>query len=234
MLRPLKRFYFGIVQLRIEGSRKLGSRTTTYLFENQIRVPNFPPTPFEKLLKLSFARFFWRSRGLNVRELQNLIERSVIVCETKEFSVDESWLSRQPPRAESPTQLELRQRLASEEREAIEAALMESRGRVFGPSGAAARLGIARSTLESKIKTLKIDKNRFRVSNPPLTKHRLLTVVIDRCFVNCPRLRHSSTPPVSVFSITYEWRLFCTVYVQGERNRKNVKNRERSQRESCL
>jgi len=102
----------------------------------------------------------------NIRELRNVIERSVIVCETESFSVDESWLSRQPLRAESPNQLELRQRLASEEREAIEAALMESRGRVFGPSGAAARLGIARSTLESKIKTLKIDKNRFKVSNP--------------------------------------------------------------------
>jgi PAS domain S-box-containing protein len=99
----------------------------------------------------------------NIRELRNVIERSVIVCETESFSVDESWLSRQPLRAESPAQLELRQRLASEEREAIEAALMESRGRVFGPSGAAARLGIARSTLESKIKTLKIDKNRFKL-----------------------------------------------------------------------
>ncbi|HXQ73913.1 MAG TPA: PAS domain-containing protein [Pyrinomonadaceae bacterium] len=102
----------------------------------------------------------------NIRELRNVIERSVIVCETESFSVDESWLSRQPLRTESSTQLELRQRVASEEREAIEAALMESRGRVFGPSGAAARLGIARSTLESKIKTLKIDKNRFRISNP--------------------------------------------------------------------
>jgi len=102
----------------------------------------------------------------NIRELRNVIERSVIVCETESFSVDESWLSRQPLRAESSPQLELRQRVASEEREAIEAALMESGGRVFGPSGAAAKLGIARSTLESKIKTLKIDKNRFKASNP--------------------------------------------------------------------
>jgi len=98
----------------------------------------------------------------NIRELRNVIERSVIVCETESFSVDESWLSRQPLRRSSTNQLELPQRLAAEEREAIETALTESRGRVFGPSGAAARLGIARSTLESKIKTLKIDKNRFR------------------------------------------------------------------------
>jgi DNA-binding NtrC family response regulator len=64
------------------------------------------------------------------------------------------------------SQSELRQRVAAEEKQVIEAALTESGGRVFGPAGAAARLGIARSTLESKIKTLNIDKNRFKVSNP--------------------------------------------------------------------
>jgi formate hydrogenlyase transcriptional activator len=102
----------------------------------------------------------------NIRELRNVIERSVIVCETESFSVDESWLSRQPLRTSPTIQHELRQKVAAEEKQAIEAALTESGGRVFGPSGAAARLGIARSTLESKIKTLKIDKNRFKVSNP--------------------------------------------------------------------
>jgi len=100
----------------------------------------------------------------NIRELQNVIERSVIVCETESFSVDESWLSRQPmPKS---NQSELRERLNAQEREAIEAALTESRGRVFGPTGAAAKLGIARSTLESRIRSLKIDKNRFKISNP--------------------------------------------------------------------
>src|SRR6266567_2822874 len=102
----------------------------------------------------------------NIRELRNVIERSVIVCETESFSVDESWISRQPQRARPTSQLELPQRVAAEEKQAIEAALTESRGRVFGPSGAAAKLGIARSTLDSKIRTLKIDKNRFKVSNP--------------------------------------------------------------------
>jgi PAS domain S-box-containing protein len=101
----------------------------------------------------------------NIRELRNVIERSVIVCETESFSVDESWLSRQPSPTSSSSQLELRQRVAAEEKQAIEAALRESQGRVSGPSGAAAKLGIARSTLESKIKALKIDKNRFKVSN---------------------------------------------------------------------
>ena len=99
----------------------------------------------------------------NIRELRNVIERSVIVCETESFSVDESWLSRQPSRTSATSQHELRQKVAAHEREEIEAALAESGGRVFGPSGAAARLGIARSTLDSKIKTLKIDKNRFKV-----------------------------------------------------------------------
>jgi PAS domain S-box-containing protein len=102
----------------------------------------------------------------NIRELRNVIERSVIVCEAESFSVDESWLSRQPLRASPTSERELRQRVAAEEKQAIEAALTESGGRVFGPSGAAARLGIARSTLDSKIKTLKIDKNRFKASNP--------------------------------------------------------------------
>jgi formate hydrogenlyase transcriptional activator len=102
----------------------------------------------------------------NVRELQNVIERSVIVSESESFAVDESWLSRQPLRTSPTSERELRQRVAAEERQAIEAALTESRGRVFGPSGAAAKLGIARSTLESKIRTLKIDKNRFKLSNP--------------------------------------------------------------------
>jgi formate hydrogenlyase transcriptional activator len=99
----------------------------------------------------------------NIRELQNVIERSVIVSGSGSFAVDESWLSRQPLRASPTSQRELRQRVAAEEKQAIEAALTESGGRVFGPSGAAARLGIARSTLESKIRTLKIDKNRFKV-----------------------------------------------------------------------
>jgi transcriptional regulator with GAF, ATPase, and Fis domain len=102
----------------------------------------------------------------NIRELQNVIERSVIVCETESFSVDESWLSRQPRAAGPKSQIELSQKLAAQEKEMIEAVLRESGGRVDGPSGAAARLGMPRSTLESKIKSLKIDKKRFKSSYP--------------------------------------------------------------------
>ena len=97
----------------------------------------------------------------NIRELQNVIERSVIVCETANFSVDESWLSQQPRDRRAEGKLYLSRKL-DEEKEIIEAALQECRGRVFGPSGAAAKLGIARSTLESKIRSLKINKNRFK------------------------------------------------------------------------
>src|SRR5208337_1664840 len=98
----------------------------------------------------------------NIRELQNVIERSVIVCETEVFSVDESWLSRQPAATDPKSSLDLTEKLAAQEKALIEAALRECAGRVFGPSGAAARLGMPRSTLESKIRSLKIDKNRFK------------------------------------------------------------------------
>jgi formate hydrogenlyase transcriptional activator len=99
----------------------------------------------------------------NIRELQNVIERSVIVCENDVFSVDESWLSRQsfaPP----ISSLDLSRKVAAQEKEMIEAALRDSRGRVSGPLGAAAKLGIPRSTLESKIRSLKIDKGRFKTA----------------------------------------------------------------------
>jgi DNA-binding NtrC family response regulator len=80
------------------------------------------------------------------------------------FSIDESWLPKQPSPAEPKNQMELPERLLAQEKDMIEAALKASRGRIFGPTGAAAKLGIPRSTLESKIRSLKIDKNRFRTS----------------------------------------------------------------------
>ena len=98
----------------------------------------------------------------NVRELQNVVERSVIVCETGTFSVDESWLSQQPIKKGAGSQFYLAEKVAAQEKEIIEAALHECQGRVFGPSGAAAKLGIARSTLESKIRSLKINKYQFK------------------------------------------------------------------------
>jgi transcriptional regulator with GAF, ATPase, and Fis domain len=98
----------------------------------------------------------------NIRELQNVIERSVILCETEIFSIDDSWLPQQPLLTEPKNQTELSRSLLTQEKNMIEAALKESRGRVFGPSGAATKLGMPRSTLESKIRSLNIDKNRFK------------------------------------------------------------------------
>jgi formate hydrogenlyase transcriptional activator len=100
----------------------------------------------------------------NIRELQNIIERSVILSSGGEFSVDESWLSKetfpafrlegseQPKSGAEPRG----------EREIIEAVLVETRGRVWGPSGAAAKLGIPPSTLDHRIKALGINKKQFK------------------------------------------------------------------------
>jgi DNA-binding NtrC family response regulator len=99
----------------------------------------------------------------NIRELQNVIERSVILSADDVFSVDELWLSKESSRpasrveASAPFKGEPRG-----EREIIEAALAESRGRVSGPLGAAAKLRIPPSTLEHKIKALKIRKSQFK------------------------------------------------------------------------
>ena len=98
----------------------------------------------------------------NIRELQNVIERSVVICDTDTLFVDESWLGRRTPVAAEGTALPLTEKLSVQERQMIEAALAESNGRVSGPRGAAAKLGIPQSTLDSKIKALKIDKQRFR------------------------------------------------------------------------
>jgi PAS domain S-box-containing protein len=95
----------------------------------------------------------------NIRELQNVVERSVILCDTDEFSVDESALSTTPV-IKSPTKLA--HGVAAQEKALIEDALRATRGRVYGPYGAAERLGVPRSTLESKIRALRINKRRFR------------------------------------------------------------------------
>ncbi len=96
----------------------------------------------------------------NIRELQNVIERSVIVCQTEDLTIDESCLAQEFVQP-SQTYQSIDEKSAAE-RDAIEAALAETRGRVAGPSGAAAKLGVPPSTLESKIRSLKINKGRFR------------------------------------------------------------------------
>ena len=97
----------------------------------------------------------------NIRELQNVIERAVIVSEGDVLSVDVSWLSRQSAKA-VPSSATLFKISPDQEKKMIEAALAESRGRVSGPSGAATKLGVPSTTLESRIRSLKINKYRFR------------------------------------------------------------------------
>jgi len=105
-----------------------------------------------------FKAYTWPG---NIRELQNVVERAVILCEGDTLSVDESWFKHDPPRSPGTTQ-SLPTSPFNQEREMIEAALRESRGRIAGPFGAATKLGIPRQTLDSKIAALGIDKYRFK------------------------------------------------------------------------
>ncbi|MGB6076117.1 MAG: sigma 54-interacting transcriptional regulator, partial [Candidatus Acidiferrales bacterium] len=99
----------------------------------------------------------------NVRELQNVIERAVILAEGETFSVDEIWLKREPPPTERRTRT-LNNALVTQEKQMIEAALALSQGQISGPNGAAARLGLPARTLDSKIKRLKINQYRYKVT----------------------------------------------------------------------
>jgi transcriptional regulator with GAF, ATPase, and Fis domain len=102
----------------------------------------------------------------NIRELQNVVERSVIVSSNDVFCVDEAWLVRTPRGGSARSSLsEYTDAEPSHERQIIEATLAETRGRVSGPNGAAARLRIPPSTLDSMIKKLKIYKGRFKLAN---------------------------------------------------------------------
>jgi formate hydrogenlyase transcriptional activator len=99
----------------------------------------------------------------NIRELQNIIERSVVLCAGDTFWIDEAWLSSQNAARPRSSGL-LTDALHTYEKELIVAALAESNGKVAGPNGAATKLGIPRSTLDLKIKQLNINKNTIRQS----------------------------------------------------------------------
>jgi DNA-binding NtrC family response regulator len=101
----------------------------------------------------------------NIRELQNVIERSVILSSGEVLSVDELWLSKETalPAYRVKVQPTVRGEVEPRsEREIIEAALAQTKGRVSGPSGAAVKLGIPSSTLATRIKALKINKGQFK------------------------------------------------------------------------
>src|SRR6266852_3334569 len=117
---------------------------------------------FRTIEKKTVERFESYEWPGNVRELQNVIERTVILSDGDIFCVDETWLKRQAPQFAGPA-VALSSALQRQEKEMIEAALAEARGRVSGPDGAATRLGLPRPTLDAKIKRLGIDKYRFKV-----------------------------------------------------------------------
>ena len=125
-----------------------------YATEAGKKIRGISATSLEKL-----TTYGWPG---NIRELQNVIERSVIVCDSENLIVDESWLSSNP--TEKHQAATLSRRPPAEERRTIEEALAETQGRVSGPDGAAARLGIPPSTLDSKIKALGIKKTRFKIT----------------------------------------------------------------------
>jgi len=113
----------------------------------------------KKSLEL-FQAYDWPG---NIRELQNVVERAVILCDGETFCVDETWLTRVAPRP-TGTSVPLVANLNEREREMIENALREAGGVIGGPTGAAAKLGIPRQTLESKIRKLGINRHRFKTS----------------------------------------------------------------------
>jgi formate hydrogenlyase transcriptional activator len=136
-----------------------------YLIERYAKKAGKKIRHIKKTTLELFKRYEWPG---NIRELQNVIERAVILCDGDQFEVDESWLKPEPhqrsqPADASPSLLAEGQRaLAQREKEMIEAALQTCNGRISGPSGAAAKLGIPRQTLDSRIKALQINKHRFK------------------------------------------------------------------------
>jgi formate hydrogenlyase transcriptional activator len=140
-----------------------------YLVEQFARRAGKKITEIQKKTLNLFQAYDWPG---NIRELQNVIERAVILCDGNALSVDETWLQRrsnlQPGPTLSPVSVlaDDRKELAHREQRAIETALAECQGRVSGSRGAAAKLGIPRQTLDSKIEILGIDKRRFKVLSP--------------------------------------------------------------------
>jgi len=129
-----------------------------YLIERYAKKAGKKLRNIQKTTLEQFQAYAWPG---NIRELQNVIERAVVLCESDTFSVDETWLRRESPQL-SGSAVPFSTTLVEHEREIIEAALAACQGRVSGRSGAAAKLGIPRQTLDSKIKNLGIDKYRFK------------------------------------------------------------------------
>ncbi len=129
-----------------------------YLIERYAKKAGKKIRTINKQTLALFQTYDWPG---NIRELQNVIERAVILCASDTFAVEERWLQREAPPRSGPG-MPLVAARAAHERALIEAALSECRGRVSGPAGAAAKLGLPRQTLESKIKALGIHLQQFK------------------------------------------------------------------------
>jgi formate hydrogenlyase transcriptional activator len=140
-----------------------------YLVERYARKAGRRITEIEKKTLSFFQDYDWPG---NIRELQNVIERAVILCHGKALSVDGTWLQRRSNQQRRSTVgpvgvlADDRKEFADRELRAIKSALAECHGRVSGPRGAAAKLGIPRQTLDSKIQKLGIDKRWFKTLSP--------------------------------------------------------------------
>ena len=130
----------------------------TYMVERYAKKAGKRIRTIQKETLKLFQAYDWPG---NIRELQNVIERAVVLCDSETFSVDEAWLKPEGHRL-SGAVLPLGATLAEHEKEIIEAALADCGGQVSGPTGAAAKLGLPRQTLESKIIALGINKHRFK------------------------------------------------------------------------
>jgi formate hydrogenlyase transcriptional activator len=130
----------------------------TYLIERYAKKAGKKIKNIQKETLELFQAYDWPG---NIRELQNVIQRAIVLCESETFSVDETWLKREKPRLLGSV-IPLGATLAEHEKDIIEAALADCGGQVSGPTGAAAKLGLPRQTLESKITALGINKHRFK------------------------------------------------------------------------
>ena len=130
----------------------------TYLVERYAKKAGKKIRNIQKETLELFQAYDWPG---NIRELQNVIQRAVVLCDSETFSVDETWLKPEGHRL-SGSVVPLGATLAEHEKEIIEAALADCGGQVSGPTGAAVKLGLPRQTLESKITALGINKNRFK------------------------------------------------------------------------